>query len=206
MVHSGVVVFSTPARLESTVRSPTANSRYGTELATSAATARCDHLRAPRGSASSRRRQNTSRTRAPSASRTSTICTGDRLRSASLIHRKLDPHTSASSDSRSRLPRLIMAFPSRGTGWLQCRHARQRASLPCADRSGRPGIRPAGELGARRRLSALLLALGHLRRRARDRRAGGGAARPVRPVSSLIIRRPPRSTLLPYTTLFRSLP
>ena len=75
-VHSGVVALMIPAVDESTVCSATANSRYGTALANSAATAICTHSRPERGIASRRTRTMANSTAAPRASRAKVTSTG----------------------------------------------------------------------------------------------------------------------------------
>ena len=95
-VHSGVVALMIPAVDESTVCSATANSRYGTALANSAATVMCAHMRAERGTVSRRASMTANSTAAPSASRAKVTSTGEKPRIASLIHRNADPQISAS--------------------------------------------------------------------------------------------------------------
>ena len=105
MVHSGVVALIIPAVEESTVCSATANSRYGTALANSAATTMWPHSRAERGSASRRASTMGNSTAAPRARRPKVTSTGEKPRIASLIHRNAEPQIRASSAIRGRADR-----------------------------------------------------------------------------------------------------
>ena len=86
----------------------TANSRYGTTLTNSAATAMCAHSHPERGIASRRVRTMANNTIAPRASRAKVTSTAEKPRSASLIHKNADPQISV----------RMRAFPSsRYHGW-----------------------------------------------------------------------------------------
>ena len=98
-----MVEFSTPVIPESTVVSPTANSRNGSALWKNAATARCPHSRRSRGSRARWMRHRISSMAAPSTSRARTSCTGENIPSPSLIQKKLEPHISASAAILSRV-------------------------------------------------------------------------------------------------------
>src|SRR5215831_1611874 len=105
MVHSGVVAFSIPAVDELTFCSPSANSMYGAALPKTAATAMCAHKAGERGSGWCRTATMASSTMAPSTSRAKVTSTGESPWRASLIHRKLEPQTVASSASRAVVDR-----------------------------------------------------------------------------------------------------
>ena len=105
-MNSGVVALMIPAVEESTVCSATANSRYGTALANSAATAMCAHSSLERGIASRRAHTMANSTAAPRASRARVTSTGENPRSASLIHKNADPQISASRPMRGSAERV----------------------------------------------------------------------------------------------------
>jgi hypothetical protein len=95
-VHSGVVALMIPAVEEFTVCSATANSKYGTALANSAATTMCAHSRPWRGIFSCRASTMANSTAAPRASRAKVTSTGEKPRSASLTHKNADSQIRAS--------------------------------------------------------------------------------------------------------------
>src|SRR6185437_9228029 len=107
-VHSGVVALMIPAVDESTVCSATANSRYGAALANNAATAICAHNGPERGIGSRRTRTMANSIAAPRASRARVTSTGEKPRSASLIHKNADPQISASSAMRGSAERVTL--------------------------------------------------------------------------------------------------
>jgi hypothetical protein len=138
IVHSGVVALMMPAVAELTDCSATANSRYGTALANSAAITMSAQSRVERGMASRRTAVTGNSTAAPSASRASVTSSGENPRMASLIHRNDDPQISASRPSRARaecltLPRCPAGPPLRPS----------RDRVPRPDWPGRPRARPA---------------------------------------------------------------
>ena len=95
--NSGVVELSTPETPESTVWPPIAKSVKGMALPNVATKTMCPQIRRSRGSDILAMASTTNSTAAPRNVRTSKMCAGARLPSASFIHRKLDPHSRAST-------------------------------------------------------------------------------------------------------------
>jgi hypothetical protein len=122
-VHSGVVALMIPAVDEFTVCSATANSRYGTALATRAAITIEAHSCSERGTLSRRASMTAKSTAAPAASRAKVTSTGENPRSASLIHRKADPQISASRVIRGTAARVTATRLARRTAGQSCRRA-----------------------------------------------------------------------------------
>src|ERR1700761_7320743 len=84
-------------------------------LANTAATTRCSQIILSPGRRNPREYKMATRTRAPRARRMRTICTGENPRSAMAIHKKLEPHSRASSASLARLPRpMATGLPDGG--------------------------------------------------------------------------------------------
>ncbi|VVJ15351.1 Uncharacterised protein [Amycolatopsis camponoti] len=99
--HNGVVAFMTPATPESTVRSPIPKRANGSALQKNAATTSRPHVRRSRGRRWRVAKAMASSVSAPSAQRTSVRWTGLSPVRASLIQRKPDPHSRASTAMRT---------------------------------------------------------------------------------------------------------
>src|SRR5207253_587785 len=117
---------------ESTVVSPTANSRNGSALWKNAATARCPHIRRSRGRRARCSRHSSRSMAAPSTSRASTSCTGENIPSPSLIQKKLEPHISAAARNLGYTPSAISQ---------QLSALEREAGTELLERVGR-GVRP----------------------------------------------------------------